>query len=408
MIERRVCVLTNGCPENMIDSARVIRFFKKNGWIVTYDHRVSDLIVFNACGITESTAKDSLNIIKKIQKEKKKSSKFIVWGCLPKIDPNALMQVYNGPCFGEKEIATFNHFAYLNSYIEEINANYLIPKYSLYKYGNSFFSLFIQKTILKYYRYLGRIINVYAGTQEGNQKNFFIKVATGCDGNCTFCAVRNSRGYIRSKPIEKIMCEFREGSKKGFKRFTLLGTDLGPYGIDLGYKLVHLLNEMTSEKGNYKIALRNVNPFFLKKMLSELIPIFKSNKIWFMSCAVESGSNRILKLMNRKYCIEEFKECMQDIQNVSPKTLFRTQIMVGFPTETEQDFRESMRLLDEVVFDFVEVYKYSERPRTLALSMQGQIPQKIKNIRYGKLIMKYLFQRIPRKMKVLASMRKIS
>lgn len=394
----KVCVLANGCPENRIDSARVMRFFEKNGWIVTEDHRMAYLIVFDACGFTEGAVKDSLNIISKVQREKKEGSKLVVWGCLPKIDPESLMRVYNGPVFGEKQLGMLNEFVGSNTTIEEVTANRIIPKYTLEKPGKSLFSLFIQRPVMKYYGYLGSKFDLCGG---GNPSNFYIKVATGCAGNCTFCAIRKSRGYIRSKSIEKVMCEFREGLRKGFKRFSLLGTDLGPYGIDLGYTLVDLLEEMTVEEGDYEIALRNMNPFFLRKMLDRLVPIFRSGKIWYMGCAAESGSNRILKLMNRRYTVEEFKECMQAIHGVSPETVIRTQMIVGFPTETEQDFEESMCLLDEVVFDFVDVYKFSRRSGTPASIMQGQVTPKIVDLRFRKLTLKYLFQRIARKVKMV-------
>jgi tRNA A37 methylthiotransferase MiaB len=181
----------------------------------------------------------------------------------------------------------------------------------------------------------------------------------------------------------------------------LIGTDTGPYGKDLGYTLADLLKEIVKQEGNFKIGLRNVNPRYLKTMLKEFVPILESKRIWFMECAAESGSNRILGLMNRKCTIEEFKDCIQAVRTAYPGIMIRTQLMVGFPTETEQDFAETMRLLDDVIFDYAEVYKYSERPRTLAVNMEPKVPEQIKQQRFRKLYRKALLNRTPRKIKNL-------
>jgi len=173
-----------------------------------------------------------------------------------------------------------------------------------------------------------------------------------------------------------------------------LATDLGAYGRDQGHTLVDLLKEMTKENGDYQIALRNIEPHFFIEMFEDLRPFFSSGKIWFLSSSVESGSNQILKLMGRKYMIDDFIQCIQLMNSEYPKIILKTQIIVGFPSETEQDFKKSLQLLDKVKFNWVEIYRYSNRPGTVAARMDDQIPESKKFFRYLRLLLK-LFLRTP-------------
>jgi tRNA A37 methylthiotransferase MiaB len=186
---------------------------------------------------------------------------------------------------------------------------------------------------------------------------------------------------------------------KGFRYFGLLATDLGAYGRDLGCSLVDLLVELAKEKGDYRIGLRNVNPYHLNEMFEELRPIFSSEKIWFLSSAIESASDRILRLMRRRCKIQDFKNCIRILNKESPNILLRTQLIVGFPTETREDFRMSLHLLDELEFDWVEVYKFSPRRGTPAATMAGQVPKKIKTTRFRQLSLKAMTQRPHKKLR---------
>lgn len=384
---KKAYVLCTGCPESRIDSARVQNFLKENGWNITNDLKEADLILFRTCGLTEKAAKESLQIIRRVKAKKKENAQFIVWGCLPKIDPETLRTEYNGVTFGEKEVAILNKILEAKKPIEEIVANRAMPVYQPKRSGLQGFLRKIQDFSEKHLEIIQ------------SESIFQIKVSTGCLGNCSFCAVRISRGGVCSKSIDSIVSEFRDGMAKGHRYFGLLATDLGSYGRDLGCNLVDLLVELTKEKGDYKIGLRNVNPYHLSEMFEELRPIFSSGKIWFLSSAAESGSNRILKLMHRKYKIQDFKRCIQILNKEYPSIFLRTQLMVGFPTETEEDFRKTMGLLDELKFDWVEVYGFSPRPGTLAARMDGQVPDKIKEARLRQLTLKAMAQRPHKKVK---------
>jgi MiaB/RimO family radical SAM methylthiotransferase len=253
----------------------------------------------------------------------------------------------------------------------------------------------IEELTKPYYCRLNRAINCF------NANTFCIKVSTGCLNSCSFCGVRLSRGRLKSKPIDKVVDEFEEGLTEGYAEFALIGTDLGAYGRDQGTTLTALLGELVKAKGDYRIKLRNIQPRFLIEMMPQLVEILQCGKISHLSSSPQSGNNRILRLMKRGHRIEDFKEAILTLNREFPEIQIRTQVMVGFPSETEEEFQDTVRLLDEVCFDFAEVYLFSPRPDTEAAKMKDQIPQKVARRRYHKLYMKSLFNQMGRKKKAL-------
>lgn len=404
---KRVCILTNGCPENRIDCSHLAEFFNKSGWLFTANYSEAELIIFNACGLTESKEDDSINIADFLQKSKSVGAKLIVCGCLPKINKERLAKTFNGVSFGGYKSDKLSEVINARCDFNEICANSILPvsNYSSLNYQQAHLSrkniiyYLGRQALFGYNALLASKINLF--DEREHNKTFFIKIASGCLDNCAYCAVKRSRGRLKSKRTQTILREFNQGLKRGYNRFALLGTDLGPYGKDIGSSLAMLLEEILKQNGNYKIGLRNLQPRWLIPMFPELKEIFKSNKIYFVGIPVESGSDTILSSMNRKYTIEQYKKCVREINNTFPDIFIRTQIMVGFPGETENDFRHTLRLLDELVFDYVEVYPYSKRPKTKAATMKDQVPHVIVKKRYKKMFVKALLNRTPRKLKHL-------
>lgn len=405
-ISKKVCMITNGCPENRIDGARMQEFLKQNGWIVTSDWRDADIILFNACALTKDSQENSMEIINRIKARKKPAAELIVYGCLPKINKERLREIYQGPTFGSDEVEQLNEIFEPRLKIQDIHANFLLPSMSVFHLNHWNVARRLRKTAsplamaykllnIIYKRTISRAINVY------NPNTFCIKVSTGCLNACSYCGIRFSRGRVKSKPIDNAVREFEEGLEKDYNEFGLIGTDVGAYGKDQGADLVTLLKELLKNKGDYKIKLRNIQPRFLIQMMPELREIFQTGKISYLGSAAESGNNRILSLMNRGYNIEDFKEAIRILNKEFPEIQICTQLMVGFPSETEEEFQDTVRLLDEVSFDVVEIYRFQPRPRTKAAKMKGQIPQKVIRRRYQKLLVKSVFNKIRRKKKAL-------
>ncbi|MDD5622442.1 MAG: MiaB/RimO family radical SAM methylthiotransferase [Actinomycetota bacterium] len=400
-----VYITANGCPESRIDSARMAKLFKKNGWKVENDFRKADIIFFNACGLTEDIEKNSLRIINYLKAKKNPSTEFVVWGCLPKINDSCIREIYQGITFGSDDLTRLDEMFAFEKKAENIHANFLIPIFHFGKENKNSKNFRIRRILVNPLQLIKKYsadhaINVYG------PGIFPIKVSTGCLNNCSYCGVRLSRGNLKSKSIDSVIKEVKKGLEKNYKEFGLIGSDVGAYGRDLGVNLVILLREIIKIKGDFKIRLRNIQPRFLIKMMPELREIFKTGKISYLATAAESGNDRILSLMNRGYTISNYKEAIRIMNKEFPKIMIRNQLMVGFPTESEEDFKDTCRLLDEVSFDYVEVYMFQSRPGTRAAEMKGQINRKTKIIRYYRLLMKTIFNERKRKKAALLEYKK--
>jgi MiaB/RimO family radical SAM methylthiotransferase len=354
--------------------------------------------------MSQKTSSNSLKVIKQIQSQKRENQQLIVWGCLPKIDHEILKKEHGFVVSAGSELPELPQMINTSGSVNQTTANSLGNLAPLNKnnaqefarYSGSFVNQICKRLVMRWDGYLDSRFNL---VQDKDPSVFYIKISSGCRSNCAYCGIQKSRGLTKSKPVEKVGEELQQGLQKGFKNFSLMGTDLGSYGLDFGGNLVDLLKALTSQEGAFRISLRNVNPYHLKNMLDGFISVLESNKIRYVEVAAESGSNRILQLMNRNYTIEEYKMLISAIRKACPQLIIRTQLIAGFPTETEQEFQESMRLLDDVVFDYVEVYEFSTRPGTIAEKIEPKVPDGIKRQRFLRLYKKAILNRTSRKIK---------
>ncbi len=405
---RTIYVFSNGCPESRIDLRRMLEYFERNGWREGDDLARADLVLFNACGGTQDGEDSSMAIIGQLKAALSPSARLIVAGCLPKINLARLRTAYDGPTFGSDEVYRLNELFPSPIKAEDIHAHRLTertPYVRLSKWvtGN-----------LRKRGPLGAAVKVLEvvyeklnpNTQAFESGTYCLKVSTGCLGDCAYCGIRLSRGRLASKPVEAVLREFDEGLTQGHRDFSLIGTDLGCYGRDRGTDLVALLREMIRRPGDYALRLRNVKPNFLLEMLPGLEEVFASGRIAFLSSAVEAGSDRIVTLMNRPYRVEDFQRAMDRIHRRFPRIVTRTQIVIGFPTETRAEFRETLRLVRALRLDYVEAFMFQSRPMTPAASLEGQLSENAKrrrNIRLLLTLIRLSFRHPRRKLRAAGS-----
>ncbi|KON28644.1 hypothetical protein AC481_00725 [miscellaneous Crenarchaeota group archaeon SMTZ-80] len=409
-LNKKVYVGANGCHENRNDAARIQEFFIQNGWAVTSDFKKADLILFKACGALQTLNAESSDIINHLQAQKKSSADLIVGGCLSKNNHNLLRKIYRGPTFGPDEFEKLDEIFNQKTKAQDIHANSLLPYTDFYKKYKKIscalrdpgvFITAVKWLTGKHFERLQAAISVVS-----HPRTFFIKISTGCLCHCSFCSPRLARGTLKSKPVEKIVDEFEKGLRKGYTEFGLIGTDIGSYGRDHDVTLVTLLSELIKSNGDYKIKLRNLNPKFLIEMMPDLRKIFRSGKISYILTGVQSGNNRILKLMNRGYDIEDFKEAILTLNREFPKIQIRTQVIVGFPSETDEEYRDTARLLDELSFDVVDVFMFNPMPNTGAAKLGGQIPRRVIKRRFVKLYLRSMFNGLEKKRRALKELKK--
>lgn len=350
---KKAFLMTTGkCYPSLADFDLIKAYLKNNGWILSEKINDATLIIIYTCAFIKEREGMSIESIKKAQKEKKAKAKIIVTGCLPVINKDRLKQVFNETI---------------------VNANSLKE---LDKILNS--KLSIQK------------IN-YTGSSREFKHNanieYRLRIGWGCRGKCSYCSVKFVFGKPRSRPPLEIIREFKNAYSKGYRRFVLIANDSGSYGEDLNTSLIYLLNRLSARYEECKFSLSHLSSDKLKKIFPLLKKFICSGKIWRINIPVESGSNRILRLMNRNYTVNYFKYCVQKLMACNQNLVINTDIVTGFPSETNKDFRDSLKLVEWLGRHMVRIQlvAYSKRPKTEASKMSGQISRKTKNSRLKQL-----------------------
>jgi tRNA A37 methylthiotransferase MiaB len=388
----KVYLSTTGCVEAQLSTKCIEKYFEKKNFSITRDVGEADYIIFYACGLTGQSEKKSLQAINNLKIRMSKTAKLVVWGCLTKQNPEALWALCDGHTVGPLGILFKENLEATEIPLEGIPvaspAEGLISTRETSKqvYEEPLDSLTNAIFLAKQgYHRLGD--KVHKRTRP-----YYIRTAIGCNGSCTYCSERPVFGRVKSRPVEDVVNEFKQGLQQGYNRFSLLATDLGAYGMDFGSNLGDLLRKMieTKTEVDYKLILNQVEPNNLNMIYPDLEEILASGKVEELMCPVQSGNNRILKLMGRNYTIEDWKSSMLKINTKFPKVRLNTHLMVGFPTETEEDFNETKKLLDPPpFFDDITVFKYSSRPVVPSQHIPDQVSEKTKESRYKELLRKY-------------------
>jgi tRNA A37 methylthiotransferase MiaB len=215
---------------------------------------------------------------------------------------------------------------------------------------------------------------------------YHIRVSWGCIGNCSFCITKKAIGSFKSKPFEECIQEFKRGLKAGYRDFIICSDDPGAYGVDIDSSFPKLLDEMTDIEGNYNLMITGLSPVMLMKYLDEMEEILKKKKITAILFPIQSGSSRILKLMNRYSDVDKMKEAFLRLKKSFPGLILETQIILGFPTETFEDFKQSLNFVKECNFYSGYLYKFSCRPGTDAEKIEPKVSDEemSKRLKYAK------------------------
>jgi MiaB/RimO family radical SAM methylthiotransferase len=355
-----------GCPRRAVDSQKIADYLETNNLEYTQDFKQADLIIVSTCAALKSREDLSKTAVTWYQEQKHRDAKIVVAGCLGKINPEVKKEFEEVVFISPREIDTLDDLIAAKVRFEDIPDPNQIGS----------FPLFPDK---RERQAKGDRLNKRLDLAYEKKDLFTLRVATGCLGNCSYCAVKFAVGELESKPVDAIVNEFKSGLDQGFKHFVLIAGDVGCYGVDIGTSAVELLSELFAVAGSYKIIIKEFNAQWVVKYFQDLLKIFKENyeKIDYIVVPVQSASNRMLRLMKRPYTIENVKKYLNIIKAEVPGLQISTHIMVGFPGETEEDFKESVDFIKEYEFPFVDIYAYDDRPNTAASKMAGKVPQKI-------------------------------
>lgn len=207
-----------------------------------------------------------------------------------------------------------------------------------------------------------------------------LKVQEGCDQFCSYCIVPLARGRIRSLPLVEAVSQFKALIASGYREIVLTGIHLGAYGKDLGITLTDLLKELLKNEGTFRIRLGSIEPNDFDDSLIELI-INNSRICQYLHIPLQSGSESVLKLMNRHYSLNYYQNLLWRIRSGNPLVAIGTDLIVGFPGETEEDFKRTCQFIEEQAFSRIHVFRFSARKGTAAASLPNKVPGEVKEER---------------------------
>ena len=357
-------IITYGCQMNVHESEKLAYICEQMGYTETSNRDEADLIVFNTCAIREGAEDRVFGNVGALKKLKKRRPEVIiaVCGCMTQKEATANYILKTFP-FVDIVIGTFNlpNFAY---YVEAVKKG---RQLELLDEGE------IDETV-PYKRSSG--------------DNAWVNIMQGCNNFCTYCIVPYVKGREKSRREENILKEIKEIAQEGkYKKITLLGQNVNSYGHDLknGENFAKLLKDICALDGDFKLTFMTSHP---KDLTSDVIDVVASEAkiLKEIHLPAQSGNNRILSLMNRRYTREKYLSIIKEIREKIPNCKITSDFIVGFPTETEEEFEDTMSLVSEVKFDGIFAFMYSPREGTVASKMDGQIDEAVKNRRVNALL----------------------
>ena len=382
---KNVFIWTRACTRRISDSDKIKKYLIKNNYKIVKDPASADIIIFVTCAFIDKLADLMLDTIEEYKQ--KYNARFIVAGCLPEIEDERLSEIFNGETLSTKDLDKIDELFPDNKIkFREVQDTHVISQYdnetTQPKIIKPLLKIipFIEKAILKIRLHIvkslyGEYSILYQELSKKAHLNYQIRIAQGCNGNCSYCAIRRAIGPIKSKPISECIKEMQDGLSKGYNLFIVAADESGEYGLDIGSNLPALLEEMTEIKGDYKITIQSLSPRWLKKYIDKLENIVKKGKIMEIHIPVQSGCNRILKLMNRYFDSDKTLENISRLKNADPQVIINTHIIIGFPTETKEDFMKTMEYIKKVDFDICQIYPYSCKKGTDAEKIEQKISE---------------------------------
>lgn len=333
---------TYGCALNRSDEALMKHILVSRGHEIVDNVDLADVVVINTCIVRQDTELKMISRIKELGRYcVETNKKLIVAGCMARTHPYTINMI--------------------TSY-----ASLLSPQ-NAYKIDIAVESS--SRVILINGRRPRDLIGIYLGSRIVQ-----IPIQEGCLSNCSFCITKHARRELVSHSVDIIVNSVKEAVERGAIEVELTGMDLGTYGVDLYRKrmLPYLLSRIVENvKGNYMLRIGMINPEHMREILDELVDIVSSSpSIYkFFHIPLQSGSDKVLKIMNRKYTVDEYRVIVKEIKKKIPNVSIATDIIIGHPGEDEEDFKQTLDVIRELEFERVHLAGYSIRPLTLSASM---------------------------------------
>jgi len=359
---KKIAIHTLGCRANQLESSIISDEFTNLGWEIVKFSEIADVYIINTCTVTGKSDNESRYYARKARKTNP-DSKIILCGCYTQVSPEEASRLQ------EVDLVLGN--------TEKLEVAELIANGKIFEQENKIFvSDIMQKT-----KFQDKVVFSASGRTRAN-----IKVQDGCNFRCSYCIVPYARGKSRSNELYNVINQVEEITNKGFQELVLSGIHLGQWGLDLTPKtqLAQLIKEIEKVKTLKRYRLSSIDPM---EFTDELInTITNSDKFCrHLHISLQSGNNGILKAMKRRYNVEYYTELIENLAKNIPDIAIGSDIIVGFPGETEEQFEDTYENLKKLPIRYIHVFSYSKRVGTPANLMENQVPENIKKERNKKL-----------------------
>jgi len=308
-------------------------FLRLNGYSLVQDPAEADQILVQTCGFSDPCTKQA---IEEIERLRQYHAQVIVAGCVPQTDPDALSEVFSGAIIRNQALHDVETVFHALVPLEKVPAAHK-------KYG-------------------------------ADHAVYYVTVCNGCPNDCAYCATQKAIGPLRSKALEACIREVGQGIDQGESRIILTGDNVVAYGIDIGETLSSLITNMPLPDGRHSAKIDSLRPDWLLSRPSALLAAASAGRIGMLISSVQSGSERLLRLMRRWADLSEWVRLMRAFKVADPRVLIGTEIIVGFPSETEAEVDDSLNVILEAGIDWGQLFAFSPKAGTIAHEMHRQIP----------------------------------
>ena len=353
----KVAIQSLGCKVNLYESEYITDQFQKAGYEIVPFQEIADVYIINTCSVTNTSDVKSRKVIHQAIRRNPDAC-IVAIGCFIEANHDYHedgVDILLGNANKSKVLE------YVERYWQtKQKANYFVTPIPE-KFDDMTMSTFLGRT------------------------RAFIKIQDGCENFCSYCIIPYVRGKCRSKNFQTVLEEIQNYVQHGYKEVVLTGIHTGNYGVDLGTDFASLLREIVKINGLVRLRISSIE---ITELTDEVLQIIRDNDVIVdhLHIPLQAGSDKILRLMNRKYDLAYFKQKMEQIREIRPDISLTTDIIVGFPFETEEDFQDTLSFVREVQFSKVHVFPYSRRSGTVAADMAEQVPGDVKKDRVRRLL----------------------
>ena len=358
----KIFITTNGCIRRAFDLTRLKKYFELNNCTLVKSPKKANYLILITCSVKQNKEQESLRLIKKY---KKYSGELIVAGCLPDIAPAKFKAQFAGRYFTSKNLAA------VDSLFPDFKIKLAdVPRDPMFATSSPFKDPFKIRLAKK-------IKNLIQPTPPPSHA--YLTIGVGCTGNCSYCSVHKSFEPFQSKPLKECCAEYQKLIDSGYRSFTIMSPDTGSYGIDMHSSLPELLDKFAEmNKGlDIKWYVIDLKPCWILKYKDEFIKHLQADRIHHLLVPIQSASPRLLRLMHRYDKIDNIAETLKEFKKIKPDLELRTHMMIGFPSETEQDFSTTLDFVASIPFNHADLLKYYDASGTKSSQMTDKVPDKV-------------------------------